>query len=590
MTVPTKSVLLSYSAAEPPFRRFSRPGGETVALGLLALVVLALAALPLLRLAQEALAPAGRLDLGVAGDVLAKASTWRAAWRTLDAGFCSMLLSTGLGLVMALLVAASDIRGRAALVFAFMLPLMIPPQITALSWMQLTGASSPLLQALGVAPPPGTANPLYTREGLILLLGIQHAPLVFLTVAAALRRLPMELLDAAFLAGAGTGQALRHVLLPLLGPAIVAGAALAFVSAIGNFGIAAMIGIPAGHTLLSVLIYERLASFGPTVLADMAVLSLLVGAIALAGVLLQRWLRRRRDVTLELAGGRPLVLPLGRWRRPAEAGAWLVVGAVLVLPLMALVAAALAPAVGVRLTMDTVTFGHFAEVLLRQDATRRAFANSTLLAGGAALMLALMALPLAFFIAWRPSRLTRLLDTLVELPYALPGVVLAVAMIMLFLPPLPVLGVSLYGTLGIILVAYLAAFMTLALRPALAGMAQLDRAIDEAAQLDGAGFIDRLRYILLPLLAPLAVAGGILVFMTAFNELTVSALLWSVGTETLGVMVFNLADSGYQGMAAAVASLAVLVILSLMLLAQRLDRHFALGILPWASDGSERRG
>jgi iron(III) transport system permease protein len=578
----TRSASASFSAAEPRLSILPKPGGDSIALGLAVLVVGTLCLLPLLRLVLEAIAPGGTLDLATAERVLARSSTWRATWRTLEVGFLSMLVSLALGLAMALLVAASDIRLKAALVFAFMLPLMIPPQITALAWIQLTGASSPLLRALGIAPAPGTPNPLYSREGLILLLGIQHAPLVFITVAASLRRMTMELLDAAFLAGASRLQTVRWIILPLLAPALVAGGALAFVSAIGNFGIAAMIGIPARYTLLPVLIYERLASFGPTVLAEVAVLAVIVGGLALAGVLLQRWLRSRRDVTLDGLGGRPLVLPLGPWRLAAEAGAWLLLAVILVLPLTALLAAALTPAAGVRLTAETLTFANFHQVVLVQDVTRRAFVNSTVLAGSAALLLALFAIPLAYLIAWRPSRLTAITDTLAELPYALPGVVLAVAFIMLLLPPLPILGVSLYGTHAIILLAYLAAFLTLALRPTLAGMAQLAPAIDEAAQLDGAGLALRLRYILLPLVGPMAAAGGILVFMTAFNELTVSALLWTSGTETLGVVVFNLNDSGYTALAASVACLAVVAILALMTLAQWIDQRSGLGILPWS--------
>jgi iron(III) transport system permease protein len=589
MTPSTRSASASFSAAEPRRLTLPRPGGDRIALGLAVLLVGALCVLPLARLVLEAIAPGGAFDLATARTVLERGSTWRATWRSLDAGFWSMLVSLGIGLVMALLVAATDVRLKAALVFAFMLPLMIPPQITALAWMQLTGASSPLLKALGIAPAPGTPNPLYSREGLILLLGIQHAPLVFITVAAALRRMSMELLDAAFLAGASRSQALGHVVLPLLVPALVAGGALAFVSAIGNFGIAAMIGIPARHTLLPVLIYERLASFGPRVLGEVAVLAVLVGGLALLGVLLQRWLRGWRDVTLDGSGGRPLVLPLGPLRPAAEAFAWLLLTVVLVLPLLALLAAALTPAAGVRLTVETLTIANFRETVLVQDVTRRAFLNSTLLAGAAAIVLTLVAIPLAYLVAWRPSRLTALLDTAAELPYALPGVVLAVAFILVLLPPLPIINVSLYGTHAIILLAYLSAFLTLALRPTLAGMAQLAPAIDEAAQLDGAGLLDRLRHILLPLVGPMAAAGGILVFMTAFNELTVSALLWTHGTETLGVVVFNLNDSGYTALAASVACLAVLAILVLMLLAQWLDRRSGLGILPWSGVGKEPR-
>ena len=382
-----------------------RPGGEGILLALLAAFVLLLALWPMLRLAQEAAFPGGGLDPAVAREVLTARSTWRATFNSLDAALFSAVLSLGLGTGFALLVGATDARGRTLLIFGFVLPLLIPPPITALAWTQLFGPGSALLNALGIAPPPGSPNPIYSREGIILLLGIQHAPLVFLTVRAGLRQLPGELVETAYVFGASRGQALRAVVLPLLAPALIAGTALAFVSAIGNFGIAAFLGIPASHTLLPVLIYQRLASFGPQVIAEVAVLSVLIGIIAYLGVIVQTYLLRRRDVATLEGGGRPFRLALGRWRPWAETAAAAAIVLLFVAPLVALVATSLVPAYGVRLTPATATLDNYVEVLLRQDVTRRAFGNSTLLAGGAASLLMLVALPLGYFIAWRRSRL-----------------------------------------------------------------------------------------------------------------------------------------------------------------------------------------
>ncbi|MBL4557249.1 MAG: ABC transporter permease subunit [Rhodobacteraceae bacterium] len=116
------------------------------------------------------------------------------------------------------------------------------------------------------------------------LLTLQHMPLVLLVVLAALRALPREMAEAARLAGAGPARLLARVILPLIGPSLVAAFALAFVSALGNFGIQALLGIPARYTTLPVLIWQRLASFGPSVLADVAVISVL-----LAGWRLPPW-------------------------------------------------------------------------------------------------------------------------------------------------------------------------------------------------------------------------------------------------------------------------------------------------------------
>ncbi len=556
-------------------------GADRALLALLVVLVFALSALPMGRLLLEGVAPGGTLDLSVMSEVLGARSTWRAAGRSLLTAAGGTVLSLLIGTAFALLVALTDLRAKAALVFCFMIPLMIPPQITALSWIQLFGPSSALLRALGLAPALGTPHPLYSPEGIMLLLGIQHAPLVFLALRAGLRSMPREMVEAARACGARHPRVLATIVLPLMTPALVAGAALAFVSAIGNFGIPAMLGIPFNYATLPVLIYQRLSGFGPSIISEVAVLSILVGLVAFAGVVAQGWMLRRRDYRTIGAPSQPLAFALGRWRPVAEAACWALIVMILVVPLVALVATSLVSAYGVPLRPDTATLEAYREVLFRQSATLRAFTNSFVLAAGAAALLMVAAIPLAYFLSWRRSPVLRILDLAAELPYALPGVVLAIACILIFIKPLPLLGVTLYGTLWIIFVAYLARFLTLALRPVVAGFAQLDRALEEAAQVCGARFGRRLRTVVVPSVLPMAVAGAILVFMTAFNELTVSALLWSSGTETLGVLVYNLDDGGYTVLATAVAVLAVVAILALMAIAQLLARRLPEGVLPW---------
>jgi iron(III) transport system permease protein len=164
----------------------------------------------------------------------------------------------------------------------------------------------------------------------------------------------------------------------------------------------------------------------------------------------------------------------------------------------------------------------------------------------------------------------------------MPGIVLSIACILVFIRPIPILNVSIYGTLWIILLAYVARFLVLALRPIGAGFAQLDPALDDAAAAAGARFGRRLRSISLPLMAPAAGAGAILVFLTALNELTVSALLWSSGSETLGVMVFSLQEGGDSPLAAAVSVIAVGVVVAAMAALTLLARRLPRGVLPWA--------
>ena len=164
--------------------------GERAVFVALVVLVSGLSVVPMGRLVLESIAPGGQFGTGVLHEVLDARSTWRATWRSLETAVGGTVVSVLLGGAFALLVALTDIRGKRALVFCFLIPLMIPPQVTALSWVQVLGPSSALLNTLGIAPPLGTPNPIYSREGIIVLLGIQHAPLVFLALRAGLRSMP----------------------------------------------------------------------------------------------------------------------------------------------------------------------------------------------------------------------------------------------------------------------------------------------------------------------------------------------------------------------------------------------------------------
>lgn len=538
--------------------------------------VLLLSALPVGRLALAAFAPG--LDAFLAE--ISRTASIRATLNTLDVSFWSSLFSLMLGGVLAFLVGATDMRGKRAVSIAYLLPLMIAPQVTALAWLQLFGPSSALLQSLGIAPPPGSANPIYGREGIILLLGVQHTALAFITVRAGLRAIPGDVIEAARACGAGSWRAFSFVGMPMLAPFLAAAFALCFVSAVGNFGIPALLGMPQNYLTLPTLIYQRLASFGTGMIPRVASLAVLVSFIAGIGTLLSAMILSRYAARIEAAAPlRPFALRSARL--PVEIGIWGLNAFLLVAPLTALLAASLLPSYGMPLNAQTFTLNNYVEVMLRQDVTVRAFANSFLLAGSAAIILMALALPSGYALSRLSGRRRVLFEALVEMPYALPGIVLAIAAILLFIRPLPIIGISLYGSLAIILLAYLCRFYALALRPVTAAFSQLDPRLEEAAAMCGAGFWARFNKVLVPGVLPAATAGGLLVFLTAFNELTVSALLWSSGSETLGVVLFNFEQGGYTTLASTIAVLTVLVVLALVCALDMLATRLPKGTLPW---------
>lgn len=566
-------------ARKAPFRVNS----ERLILLLMVLMIGLLSVAPLLRLVWTAIAPTGVPDMARLLRLLASDRVLIASGNTLFIALSSTLISVLLGTAAAWLVALSDLRAKTAWVFVFILPLMIPPQVTALAWLQALAPSSPLALLCASLDLPWFApgeQPLYSLTGIVLLLGTHNAPLVFLTVRAGLRRLPADLVEAAQVSGASRARVLFTIVLPLARPAIFAGAALTFVAAAGNFGIQAMLGIPARVPTLITLVYQQLNGIGPSALPNTAVYALLIAFITLAGMTASAWLGGRHDVRVNGAP-RAWQQSLGRGRVVIEGVAWLWMALTLLLPLSALLITALTSGFGQALSWQTLTLENFRAALWGYPAVRHAFLTSLGLTTLTAGVLTVSALFLAYFLSWRRTRLVRGLWLASELTYALPGIVTGVAAMLFFLRPLPIVNVSLYGTVWIILAAYLANFLALVLRPTLAGFAQLEPALDEAARLCGAGFLRRMRDILLPLAAPSALAGSVLVFLTALNEIQVSVLLVTSQTQTIGPTIVFLDEGGSASLAAAVGCLMILIVCMLMALATRLTRRLPHGILPW---------
>lgn len=537
-----------------------------------------LCALPLISLVKAGFAG---LASGNSIGVLTEPATYTAIRNTLLTATGGMLISVVIGALFAFAVALTDIRGKLFLSFAFMLPMMIPPQVTALAWVEMTGPASPLLKTLGIAPPLGSPQPLYSLFGISLLLGVQHAPLVFLALKAGLAASPRDGVEAARLSGASPFRVFRDIVAPLAAPGLIAGAAIAFVSGVGNFGIPAILGIPAGISVLPTLIYTRLASFGSGTFGEIALLSSLIAAIAAGGLILQQRALSGRDYRIIGLSGANAAFSLGRFRVLVELGLAAILFLVLVAPLAALIASSLVPAYGVPLTWQTVSLRAYEEILFRQTMTLSAFGNSLFLASSAAIGLLAVAVPTAYLMNRRKGVLANTLGILIEIPYALPGIVLAVAFILTFAAPLPILNVSLYGTIWIILIAYLSSFLAVSLKPVMSAFLQMDPSLEEAARLSGAGFFRRMRDVILPLVAPAAGASIILVFLIAANELTVSALLWSAGTQTLGVAIYNLDDSGSSDLASALSVLVVILVMALMAALETLANYLPEGVLPW---------
>ncbi len=343
-----------------------------------------------------------------------------------------------------------------------------------------------------------------------------------------------------------------------------------------------MLGIPGRYPVLSTLIYRKLNGFGPSVLGETAILSLVLIGMAGIGLGIRSVASGKMHVAHQGESGKAPPFTLNRWRLPVETMLFAAVAAISLMPLGALAFASLVPAVGVDLSMASVTLSNYRFIFFEQTTVFRAFRNSLFLSAVTALASAMVAIPLAYMSVIRRNRIARFLDGASDIPYAIPGVVLSIAMILSFIQPLPLVG-SLYGSYWILQIAYLARFFAPVSRTITSGLEGFDARLEEAAQSAGAGMCRRLTHIILPYAAPAAGTGVVLAFMQALNELTVSSLLWSTGNETVGTIIFSLQYEGNSPAAAAISITSIVLTLVLAFAVGVVGRKLPEGVIPWRS-------
>lgn len=514
--------------------------------------------IPMVRLTWLSFSEPSGYGLGNYTTVLTRGDTWVSVYNTMYTSVLSTIMATVLGVGFAWLVAYTDIRGKKFMQPLIVLPFILPPYVVTLAWAQTFGKSGLGTGLLGLLPFHIDVN-MYSLNGIAYVLGITHFPIVYLLVVGVMRRIPREMEQAARASGAGRWVTLRKVTIVAAMPGIAAGALLAFLTGLDNFGVPAFLGIPAGIDVLSTSIYQQIVGFGPSAFYRAAALSMLLGVIAVIGTVAQWAIVRRtnQSETVE-ADTRPRVT-LTRSRTPIQVIVWTFLALINVIPLLSMVLTSLSPALGVATTLSNASFKHYLTLLQKSGDMRAALATS----GRLALLTMLACLVIGTYIAYvrtrQASRMSKIVDAVVALPYALPGIVMALAIIFAWVQPLPGVYPGIYGTWLILLVAYVTRFTFYQVRSSAAAFGQIDRQVEEAARASGAGTMATWRRVMVPLLTAGLMAGAGLVFLTAISELTVSSILYSARSKTIGVVIFSYEQAGYSNLSTAASTLVLLV-------------------------------
>ncbi|HEY8370731.1 MAG TPA: iron ABC transporter permease [Thermodesulfobacteriota bacterium] len=474
---------------------------------------------------------------------------------TLVLGASAAVLCTVVGTALAWLVFRTDLPGRRLLAVLVTSTFYFPSFLTAEAWGILLAPKSGLLNNLGRTLLPGFDGiNIYSLAGMIWVTALAYVPYTFLFLAGPFQSMDPALEEAASMSGASRARTVFTVTLPLVSYAILSGALLTFILAVGLFGVPAIIGMPAQIYVLVTQIYSLL-EFYPSNYQVAAALAVLLMGVTVAAVWLQRFITGRRShTTITGKGYRPRPFPLGRLR-------WIAFGLcvgyfvlAVLLPTLALLYVSLQRFYTGTLDFSRFTLHNYREILFVYPITWRAFRNSLVLsAGGATVAIALSAL-VSYMVVRGRMRARGLLETLTMLPAAVPGLVISVGLLWAYVRS------PIYGTIVILLVSYVTHYLPQGFRVVSSNLVQMDNALEESARVSGASWLRTLKDIVLPLVRPALASGWLLLFVAFFRELSSAVLLYSHGNEVLSVAIWDLHQNGNLGMLAALAVLMLLVV------------------------------
>jgi len=465
-----------------------------------------------------------------------------AIYNSVIVGLSSMVGALIIGIPLAFFTSRYNIKGKSLISTLAILALVSPPFIGAYAWIMMLGSNGWLrlgLESMGISMPT-----IYGPLGIILVFSLKFYPFVFLLTAGAIRTINVSLEEAAESLGCRPFSKFMRVTLPIIFPAVSTGALLAFVLSLADFGTPSIIG--RNFRVLSTLAYNLFTSEmggNPGLASTVSILLILVSLIF---VYIQRRLIRKKDYGSDMLR-RPEVKQLSRVSYiPIHALCYLIVF------LSSL------PSLVVIYNSFRKTSGPVFKSGFGLDSYRRiindvpdAIFNSFVFSISAVLMIVALGTLIGYTVARKPSILTGFLDSLLMIPYIVPGVVLGLGFIVSFNSK----PVVLVGTATIIILVIFVRRLPYSVRSSVSILKQISLGVEEAAISLGASPAKTFLKVTLPLMMPGVFAGAMMAFITAINELSSSIILYVGGTVTMPVRIYLSVLDGEFGTAAALSSI-----------------------------------
>ncbi len=513
--------------------------------------------------------------------VLTNPSTYTVLWNTFLFAGGALVVSFALSITFAWLIERTDLPFRGLLFVVIIASIGLPNVIAGIAYALLLNPSNgllniPLRAVLGMDPNAQGPLNAYTLPGMIFVQGITLVPVTYLLVAAAFRAMDTAMEDAAATSGAPYRTVMRRITLPLLTPALLAALVYQFVSVIESFDIPLVLGLRGGVPVLSTTVFVEtqpsggLPNYG--LASSYAILLLL---IAIGPLLVYNRVLGRGDRYATITGHSylPRRIRLGAWKVPALVLSLSFIVISFVLPALVMLWTSLQPfyAVPSPESFSRITLDAYGEVL-SSPRLQRAVINTIILGVATGLGAMVVGLLVSWILVRTRSRLRFVLDVLAFTPHAMPGVLIGLSILLIYLVlPLPV-----YGTIWIIVIALGTQYISISTRLMSSGIAQIRNELEEAGAVSGAAWGAVIRRIVLPLVLPAFLNGFLLVFLLAIKNLTLALILFTPESIVMSTLVWNYWDIGADTAETAVVGMLMVVItLVLSVIVRRLNRETA---------------
>ncbi len=573
MTAPSVAVRL------PAYRGSSRISRRVVGwLPVLVGVVVTLAPLLLLLNSFNVAAPGRPAEYGLQNWIRAfsEPASLTALWNSVALGAVRTTISLPIALALAWLIARSDMPGRTIIELLCWVTIFLPLLPMTFGWILLLDPHFGMVNlALRQALPFLGESPfnIYSFWGIVWVhLASSSVTYKVVLLIPTLRRVGSAIEEAARVCGAGALTTVARVTLPLLAPAIIGVTILSFVRSLEVFEVELILGRPAGIPVYSTRIYDLVREQPPRYGQATALGFVFLIVMLVLAALYQGYLRGKAFTTVTGHGFAAAPVRLRGWRWPAAILCFSFFAVTLVTPLVFLVLGSFMRRYGFFGIRDPYTLTHW-QNLFADPLFLSSVRNSLVIAVGTALLGLIVYSMVAYAIVRRRGLPSAIADVLVWIPWAVPGVLMSLGLLWLFLST-PLRGV-LYGSLLGIVVALVIKDSPLSTQFFKAGYLQLGAELEESARVCGASWLLAYWRVLLPLLAPTAITVGLLAFLSAIRDISTSVLLYSQQSRPLAILMLEYSSAGEMERGTAIGVLITGFVLVITLVARAIGVRLA---------------